>query len=171
GLRTTPSLLLRQRQGELDETAIVERESALHRPTSLESVEHLVLGGAPPALQLASDRALGMCRKRRDGDLPGEPILKRDASDEVRRDPVRDVPSPESPPQPLDRPRNERKHTRSHRVAEADRRPQPVERADVVADPLREREQTQPAEQVSAVRGIPGQPLVAAIPPERDVTT
>src|SRR5262245_6479689 len=65
GLRTTPSLLLRQRQSELDETAIVERESALHRPAALESVEHLVLGGAPPALQLASDRALSMCRKRR----------------------------------------------------------------------------------------------------------
>src|SRR5262249_21341144 len=58
GLRTTPSLLLRQREGELDETPIVERESALDRPASLESVDHLVLGGAPPALQLAGDRAL-----------------------------------------------------------------------------------------------------------------
>src|SRR5262249_26915049 len=58
GLGPAPSLILRQRQRELDQAAIVERESALHRSTPLESVDHLVLGDAPAASELARDRAL-----------------------------------------------------------------------------------------------------------------
>ena len=167
-LGASPALLLRQRQGELDEPPIVERKTAFHGPAPLEPVHHFVLGGAPAALQLAGDGALGECREPSRADVPRQPLLESDAPSEVGRDPVWDVAASEAPHEPLGRSRNQRKHTPSDRISQANRwTAQQVQGANIVADLARERDQTQSAEQIGAVRRVAGEPLVAAVAPER----